>query len=290
MFGYIKPDLPNLYIKDSILYRSMYCGLCKSIGANCGTVSRFALNYDMAFLSALFHNIMNIDVVIKDENCILHPIIKRPIASRDTISDAAAYLNVFFTYYKLTDDIEDLKKGRFKRSFFRKGFKKAISKMPEIEKIVKNRYSDLVKLEKNNCDSIDIAADPFGNMIKEISAIVLKEYSNEYTLDLCYNIGKFVYLIDALDDYEKDIKKQNYNVFYNTYKCQTFDELLEKYKTDIEFVFGSIFGIISNSVKNIKFYFNHDLTDNILLKGLPQTTKKILNKEKNQCKKIHTKY
>jgi len=290
MFGYIKPDLPNLYIKDSVLYRSMYCGLCKSIGANCGTVSRFTLSYDMAFLSALFHNIMNEDVVIKDENCILHPIVKRPIAGKDSISETTAYLNVFFTYYKLTDDIEDLKKGRFKRSFFKSGYKKSLKIKPELEKIVKERYSELIKLEKNNCDSIDIAADPFGNMIKDISILTLQEYSNEYTKALCYSIGKFVYLIDALDDYDKDIKKYNYNVFYNAYKCESYDELLIKNKQEIEYVFGSIFNTVSNSVANIKFYFNHDLTDNILLKGLPQVTKKILNKEKNKCRKIHTKF
>jgi hypothetical protein len=290
MFGYIKPDLPNLYIKDSVLYRSMYCGLCKSIGANCGTVSRFTLNYDMAFLSTLFHNIMDKDVVIKDEKCIMHQIVKRPMASRDYITDVAAYLNVFFTYYKLTDDIEDLKKGRFKRSFFKKGYKKSLKVMPELEKIIKDRYSELVRIEKEACDSIDIAADPFGNMIKDISVLVLKEYSNADTEALCYGIGKFVYLIDALDDYNKDIKKDNYNVFYNAYKCSDYDELLIKFKNDIEFVFGSIFKIISDSLKNIKFYFNHDLTDNILLKGLPQVTKKILNKEKIKCKKIHSKF
>jgi hypothetical protein len=290
MFGYIKPDLPNLYIKDSVLYRSMYCSLCKSIGANCGTVSRFSLSYDMAFLSVLFHNICNTDIVIKDENCILHSIIKRPIASRDNLSDAAAYLNIFFTYYKLTDDIEDLKKGKFKRSLFNKGYKKSLKVKPELEKIVKDRYSELVKLEKSGCESIDIAADPFGNMVMEISVSVLKEFSTEFTRILCYNIGKFVYLIDALDDYNKDIKKKNYNVFYNAFKCNDFDGLMAEHKEEIEFVFGSIFTAIKDSLKNIKFYFNHDLTDNILLKGLPQVTKKIINKEKTQCKKIHSKY
>ena len=31
MFGYVRYDLPNLYIKDMMLYKAMYCGLCKGI-------------------------------------------------------------------------------------------------------------------------------------------------------------------------------------------------------------------------------------------------------------------
>lgn len=290
MFGYVKPDMPNLYMKDSVLYRAVYCGVCKSIADKCGTVSRMALSYDMAFLSAFFHNIMNTDVEISDERCILHPILKRPIAARDSISEAAAFLNVFFTYYKLTDDINDLKRGRLKRSFFKPGYKKAARENPELDIIVKSRYAELLVLEKDNCDGIDQAAEPFGRMIEDISVFVLKEFSTEHTKNVCFNLGKFVYLIDALDDYDKDIKKNNYNVFYNSYQNGSFNELTEQHREDLEFVFGRVFEEINKSLDQIKFYFNHDLTDNILTKGLPQITKKILNKEKKKCKKTRMKF
>ena len=71
MFGYIQPDMPYLYGKDATLYKAMYCGLCKSIGASCGQRARFALSFDMTFLSALLHNIMNTDVHIEKAHCVL---------------------------------------------------------------------------------------------------------------------------------------------------------------------------------------------------------------------------
>lgn len=62
MFGYISPDRPYLFIKDETLYKALYCGVCKSIGAECGQMARSALTYDMAFMSALLHNIRGDDV------------------------------------------------------------------------------------------------------------------------------------------------------------------------------------------------------------------------------------
>ncbi len=83
MFGYISPDAPYLFKKDETLYKALYCGLCKGIGAGCGLAARTALTYDMAFMSALVHNIKGEDVKIERARCFLHLIKKRPIAAVD---------------------------------------------------------------------------------------------------------------------------------------------------------------------------------------------------------------
>ena len=64
MFGYVKTDIPNMYVKDTILYKAMYCGLCKGIAKTCGQKARLVLNYDLAFLSVLIHNLAGVDVDI----------------------------------------------------------------------------------------------------------------------------------------------------------------------------------------------------------------------------------
>ena len=66
MFGYVKTDLPNMYVKDVILYKAMYCGLCKGIGKTCGQKSRLLLNYDLTFLSVFAHNLLDVDVKIEN--------------------------------------------------------------------------------------------------------------------------------------------------------------------------------------------------------------------------------
>ena len=72
MFGYIKTDLPNMYIKDTVLYQAMYCSLCKGIGQTCGQKARFVLNYDLTFLSVLLHNVADVDVKVEKQHCVIH--------------------------------------------------------------------------------------------------------------------------------------------------------------------------------------------------------------------------
>ena len=157
-----------MYVKDGVLYKALYCGLCKSIGGCCGQCARAALSYDMTFLSALLHNIMGTDVKIEKKHCVLHPIVKRPIAGDDEITQSVACLNTLLTYYKLTDDVEDEGKGRIARSFFKKGFKRAKKLHPELEEIVRRHMAELSALEKAGCDSVDRAADPFALMLSLI--------------------------------------------------------------------------------------------------------------------------
>ncbi len=280
MFGYILPDKPYLYLKDDTLYSALYCGICKSLKKETGELSRFTLSYDMAFMSALAHNIMGVDVEIKKERCIAHCIKKRPIAKPDEISFKLASLNVILAYYKLKDDILDENKGNTKTLLFKKAYKKAKKKHPEFDLIVKNGYEKLLKLERDNSDSIDMVSDCFADMLLQISKKVFLDKSTEYTSNLTYAIGKWIYLIDALDDYDKDVKKKNYNVFYNAYKCSDYKTLILEHEQDIVFIFSTIFIQISENYSKIEMKFNTDLVNNILTRGIPTKTKQILQKGK----------
>ncbi len=275
MFGYIQPDIPYLYVKDGMLYKALYCGLCKSIGGCCGQRARFALSYDMTFLSALLHNISDKDVRVEGRRCAVHPFIKRPIAEDDEITQTVACLNTILTYHKLSDDVEDEHKGRASRAFFKSGYRKAVRLHPRAAAIVEKRMKELAALEKKHCASLDMAADPFGLMIAELSDYCLKEVATEHTRSLFYAIGKWVYLIDALDDYDKDIKKKNYNPFFCAFREPTKEQMLEKNGEEVDFVFKSVFAECEESLKNIRFYFNHDLTDNIIRRGMPAATKRV---------------
>ncbi len=278
MFGYLKPDNPNLYMKDDVLYKALYCGICKSIGEVCGQKARFCLSYDIAFMSAITHNVLGVDITVNKERCIAHQIKKRPIAKPDDISKTLGAVNVILAYYKLKDDILDENRGGIKSSFIKSGYKKAKKLFPEIDKIVKDGYSALLSYEKQNLDSIDVVCDPFAKILEEISTFVFKDKATEYTRGLFYAIGKWVYLIDALDDYDKDINKKNFNVLFNSYKKGTFNDLVETHKQDICFIFNTIFAQIIENYKQIPMKYNTDLVTNILTRGIPNTTNKILSK------------
>ncbi len=283
MFGYVKTDFPNLYVKDVTLYKAMYCGLCKSIGCACGQRARLVLNYDLTFLSVLLHNLLDKDIKIEKQHCIIHPITKRPVALVDELAKRIGALNVILARYKLTDDVNDDGKGRFTRAFLKKAYKKAKAQEPKLDEIVKSSYADLLDYEKTGGDSVDISADPFGRMMVEVVRELAGEFVDENLLGLSYNLGKWIYLIDALDDYDKDIKKKNFNVFVNSNReIETKDEFIKKNKQELINIFGAILGAISIQAKNLNYKFNHDLTDNVLLLGLRMQTRNIL--ENVKCK------
>ena len=117
MFGYVRADTPYLYIKDDILYRAMYCGVCKGIAKVCGHSARMGLSYDVTFLSVLLHNLSGMDVKIEKQHCLTHCIRTRQMAEVDELTCRLGALNTMLVYYKYTDDIADGDKGRGKRCF-----------------------------------------------------------------------------------------------------------------------------------------------------------------------------
>lgn len=277
MFGYVKPDNPNMYVKDVVLYKSLYCGLCKSIGKYCGQKARLVLNYDLAFLSGFLHNVTNNDITVKKQRCAIHWFIRRPVACPDKLSERIGALNVILAYEKLNDDVLDSNKGKIKRSFFRSSYKKVKRKEPTLCRLVREGYQRLCDYEKSNGNNVNVASEIFGDMLKDIVIYLTGKYCDEEIENLSFNLGKWIYIIDALDDFDKDLKKGEYNPFIKEFpSIKSKKELLQQKKDYIEFTFGDILSEIEFSNKKIKYCFNHDFIDNVLLKGLLAETKKIM--------------
>ncbi|MDE7330606.1 MAG: hypothetical protein K2N30_05965, partial [Clostridia bacterium] len=251
MFGYISPDSPYLFKKDEVLYKALYCGLCKGIGEGCGQCARTALTYDMAFTSALVHNIKGEDVKIDRAHCALHLLKKRPIAKPDGTTVAIGCVNTALAYFKLCDDKADGDKRGILRHLYKKGYKRTLKKHPQIAEIISRHTARQSELEKAGCGIIDEACEPTAEMMKELSSYLLGERSTKYTQKLFYALGKWVYLADAFDDYDKDVKKGRYNVLYNVYKEDSKRKAVQKGKAEIDFIFDSLFADMRECLANI---------------------------------------
>lgn len=287
MFGYINPDSPYLFKKDETLYNALYCGLCKGIGKGCGQRARTALTYDMTFISALVHNIRGEDVIIEKQHCVLHVLKKRPIAKVDDITIAIGCVNTVLAYYKLCDDKADGDGKGVLRHLYKKGCKRALKRHPRVAEIVERQIKAQAEIESSNCEIIDMACEPTAKMMEELSDYLIGENSTDYTRKLFYALGKWVYLVDALDDYDKDVKKKRYNVLFNAYKKECRAEAIAENGKEISFIFDSLFADMRDCLANIKFYFNRDLTDNIILRGIPLKTRSIYNGTcAKQCKGV----
>ena len=288
MFGYVRADTPYLYIKDDTLYKAMYCGVCKGIAEVCGQTARMGLSYDVTFLSVILHNISGQDVKLEKQHCLTHCIRTKLMAETDELTRQLGALNTILVYYKYTDDIEDGDRGRGKRLWFKKGFKRAKQRYPEIERIVRENLAEQEKTEKAKVDSVDRAADATANMLADFSDHILGEKATKHTHGLFYAVGKWIYLIDALDDYDKDKKKGAYNPFILAYKTGSLADLMSSKKAEeVRYIFNALFFDIRENLSHIEFPFNRDLSDNILLRGLPAMTRRIMNGMKADCKNRH---
>lgn len=287
MFGYIKPDEYNLYVKDVALYKALYCGLCKAIGKETNTIGRLTVSYDLTFLSALLHNTEGIDISVKKEHCVAHPLSKRPIAGVDDLMRSLAAMNVVLAYGKLIDDGVDERKNGGKRIFLSGAYKKATEDYPEFDKIVKEEYVRLSALEKKGETAIDVVCDPFGSMVERLVRSLPLKNPSEALFSLCYGVGKWIYLADALDDFEKDRKKGLYNPFVAAYPgATTYAELFSAAKDEMMTLFASTLSGVGENFARLELKFNSDLISNVVYKGMPLKTKQLFEKGENDDKSV----
>ena len=276
MFGYIQPERPHMFVKDEMLYKALYCGMCKSIREGSGQLARTALTYDMAFMSALVHNLKNEDVVVKKRRCALHPLKRRYMTLPDETSVLLGCVNTALAYNKLRDDRADGDKKGIFSFLYKRGYRRTLKRHPEVVKIIEEQMNAQAELERAGCAVIDAACEPTAVMMKKLSSYAIGNLSDEHTEGLFYAIGKWVYLADALDDYDKDVKKGRYNVLYNAFKVLTKDEAVKANGEEINFIFNALFADMRYHLANVKFHFNHDLTDNIILLGIPSRTRRLV--------------
>lgn len=223
MFGYIQPDKAQLRLWEYEQYRAVYCGLCRSLGKHIGTLSRMTLNYDYVFLAMIRSALLGITPEIKPSRCAVHPTKKRAIAEDDKALEYCAKVGTMFTYYKIRDDIADSRglerlAAMAAEPLCRASLKRCAG-LEELSEKIKGHLQELSELEKRSCDSVDAVAELFGSVMREIFAFGLEDEANmRIAREIGRHTGRYVYLADALDDIEKDIKHNTYNPFVCMYK------------------------------------------------------------------------
>ncbi|MGN0795724.1 MAG: DUF5685 family protein [Christensenellales bacterium] len=281
MYGYIIPDKMNMYIKDFSLFKAYYCGLCKALGKTGAPHTRFCVSYDMTFLSALLHSLNGVEPEIKNAPCVLSPLRKKSFVVADEISRQVCDITVMLAYFKIIDDVIDGQKGRalFKPwLYFR--MRKAKKRMPDVYGKIKESYKRLNELEKKNVSAVDMAAEPFADMLKCIVAMTVKD-CNDDTKTFAYQLGKLVYLFDAVDDVEKDFKKKRYNPFNSAYGAEkTKAEFIEKHYKDIEFALKSSYNALMDAYDKMPVKISEGVISNVVYLGIDMQIKKLLKGER----------
>ena len=229
MFGYVKVDRANLLGKEYDTYKSIYCALCKELGKEYSVFARFILSYDCTFYAMLILSLADENPCFYAARCRFNPLKKCVYAKAESKAlPMAAALSVASAYYKLMDNLAD--SPWYKRIFYRmlqpffaSWRRKCLKKYPQIVDIVKNMLEAQLKAEADPDCVLDMAADPTAKMLSQMCGLIpdevklrTKEEPEKVKRILSafgYYFGRWIYLIDAADDYEDDVKHGSFNAF-----------------------------------------------------------------------------
>ena len=210
MFGYVTIRKDDLKVKDYNKYQAYYCGLCQDIKEAYGKKGQAMLTFDMTFLSILLTGLYECETKEEEHYCFLHPG-KKHKCLRNKYTKYCADMNVLLAYYNLLDDWEDEK--NYAAFTAAKALKKSVTRIeasyPRQTKAVQDYLEKLHACEKENNPDLDLAAGYTGEVMAEIY-IPEEDIWSDDLRQVGFYIGKFIYLMDALDDVEKDKKSGNY--------------------------------------------------------------------------------
>lgn len=213
MFGYVTVNKEELKIKEWNRYHAYYCGLCHALKETAGTKARMTVSYDMTFLAMLLDDLYDCEKQEGQRRCIVHPIGKQGFVRSDA-SAYAAKMNLLLCYDNLLDDWQDEHNvaALAGAAALRSARKKIASEYPRQAKAVENYIERLKSCEQDKETNLDVAAGLTGEMLGELFCWNEDEWSSDLR-GLGFYLGKFIYLMDAYEDMEKDAKRENYNPF-----------------------------------------------------------------------------
>lgn len=213
MFGYVVVNKDELKIKEWNRYHAYYCGLCHSLKEVAGNKARLSVSYDMTFLAMLLDDLYDCEKEEGTSRCVVHPVGKHPYAK----SEAALYaakMNLLLCYDNLLDDWRDDRNvvSAAAAATIRKARMQIAKEYPRQTKAVEQYVEKLHACEEKRETNLDVAAGLTGEMLAELFCWKEDEWQQDLR-GLGFYLGKFIYLMDAYEDLEKDKKRGNYNPF-----------------------------------------------------------------------------
>lgn len=223
MFGMIRPCEAVFERGESNNYARYYCGLCFGMSRVGGVLSRFLVNYDLCLAYIIA------DSLSPEENTVnaFCPYIPyKYVAYQDNpeLLQRISERNYILTYKKIQDDIAD--DGSFKAATVERAMRNRYceleAKHPQLIEVVEQGMEKL-RRQEDMCERLTIeeAAEPFAQMLSKVMGSCVDDaLDSKVFARLCYELGAWIYVVDAIVDYDEDVKKGNYNPIFAGYECE----------------------------------------------------------------------
>lgn len=283
MLGYVKAFKPEMKIKDYELYRGIYCSLCRALGRNYSPVAQLFLSYDFAFAAVLRLAVMQSCFSFSQKRCPYNPAKKCMICSEKDELDLCSHAVIITVYYKVLDNLRDKGiKSKIIAALIYPAVslmhRKAVRLAPDIEKAIGESMKIQEETEKKENAGIDEAAHPSADALGKVISLGFEGKNKEKLYSLGYLVGRFVYILDAADDLESDIKSGSFNPFKAEFsdirnaECRA--AFAEKAEGMLNLTHSRALDVLDEIEKN-RF---EDILENIVFDGLDYSRKTVLDK------------
>ncbi len=220
LFGYIRPVAPDLYVRENTLYRGVYCGLCRALGRAVGHAARLTLSYDGVFLALLLAALRGESFRVAPGRCGLKFYRRRPIAAENSSLRDAAAATAILTAYKIEDERADERglhrlAARLALPLARRARRRAEAALPDkaLGEALSSGFAALDDAERAG-EGAEPLADRMGEILRALFAACAEDPVERDVLgQIGFSLGRWVYLLDAVDDYSEDRRRNRFNPF-----------------------------------------------------------------------------
>ncbi len=283
MFGYLNID-SSLQENQAGVFHTFTCGTCLATKKLFGNVARLWVGHDINVLNILFHSCLGVQPKPYKGRCVMSPVKERLLLETDEITDSLAVYNVLLFYYKLLDNYRDERSlvSKIAVSSFKGLKEKAKSMRGDFDETISRRLNELYGLEKRNCDVLDEVSEPFSALSRDLCIAIAKEKVSRDLSGLCYNVGKWIYLIDALDDLEKDIKKGSYNPIRASFGGEDAKKIVEDNYDELQFLFYNTLNYTAKCYNDLGLRLYDCVLRNVFHVSMRNKTEEIFGKYLNR--------
>lgn len=274
MFGYTTPLKLDLTLRETYHYKAHYCGLCIALSKRANPLFRLATGYEATLLSLLVAAQRKITPTQKRLFCPASGELGQGVIPPDDPSVSfAADATLLMGYYKL----KDLKRDKHITAPLLSMFSVPLIAAKERLATAGLDVSKLDKLDQEQA-LLEITSDvvlddlliPTGQAVGLVFAYTASLTDNghntEHLFRLGEALGKLVYLLDCLEDWPSDLRKNRFNglMASGLKKRYNLDDLL--------YVESRLLGILVEELAKLNLYRYQGIFYNILALALPKRT------------------